>query len=84
MSVHNSSGLASLTATYTDSEGEDEAGEVSSPSPEKNTPVPPAVASAALGRTQVRGNQTFLILILLGIFMLLRCFNNFFYSITEF
>lgn len=37
--MQNSSGLASLTATYTDSEGEDEAGNISSPSPEKPKPV---------------------------------------------
>lgn len=45
MSVQNVSGLASLTATYTDSEGEDDAGDVSSPSPEKSKPSPPSVAS---------------------------------------
>ena len=48
MSVQNSSGLASLTATYTDSEGEDEAGDVSSPSPEKPKPVPPVVVSPSV------------------------------------
>lgn len=52
MSVQNSSGLASLTATYTDSEGEDEAGDVSSPSPEKPKSVPPVVGSPSI-RQQV-------------------------------
>lgn len=48
MSVQNVSGLASLTATYTDSEGEDEGGNASSPSPEKTKLPPPVVVSPAI------------------------------------
>ncbi|KAE8749593.1 hypothetical protein FOCC_FOCC003581 [Frankliniella occidentalis] len=48
MSMQNSSGLASLTATYTDSEAEDETGDISSPSPEKPKPLPPVVVSPSV------------------------------------
>lgn len=57
MSVQNSSGLASLTATYTDSEGEDDAGDISSPSPEKPKPIASvAVVVSPSVRLQVSGN----------------------------
>ncbi|KAK3924868.1 SAP30-binding protein [Frankliniella fusca] len=48
MSVQNSSGLASLTATYTDSEAEDDTGDISSPSPERPKPPPPVVVSPSV------------------------------------